>query len=152
MYPNTTALSIKVPSTFFSPLFSEPIRFLDDTGTTGLISNYKESVYRIGGQNLEVQGSDHNLSNVREYLRVYGGQVKARVIVRIRMVHLLQNTESEGDSGVLIAPCCSCCCVVFPWLLCCSAPLYCFLLLLGAQSHHLPSISLWALFLRSFHI
>lgn len=48
----------------FSSFFSEPIRFLDNTGTTGLISNYKESVYKIGEENLEVQGSDHNLSHV----------------------------------------------------------------------------------------
>lgn len=46
--------------------FSEPIRFLDNTRTTSLFSNYlyKVSVYRIGGENLEVQDSDHNLSHV----------------------------------------------------------------------------------------
>lgn len=36
-------------------------------------------------------------------MQVYSGQVKVRVTVRIRMVHLLQDTESKGDSGVLIA-------------------------------------------------
>lgn len=35
-----------------------------DSYTTGQISNYKVSVYRIGGGNREVRGSDHNLSHV----------------------------------------------------------------------------------------
>lgn len=99
-------LCIQTPLHFLSkyhpPLFisfiSEPIRFLDNTSTTGLISNYRTR--KNGGENLEVRGSDHNLSHI--YHDDSEGILAGFMVVRSR-VESLWGLEWFTSSRILTA-------------------------------------------------